>query len=207
MHLLGAKFSFLCLYAAALAISLDEGMYPEMEIPGGYFIGEMDPFQQDFEEGEDMDDQNGWMEVNEGDITQLLDRIEEAERKEDENGVERDDQSSQQTAEEYEDVATEKLAVKTVDEVKDAEETMHAPATTTTMPPSKSTNFWTTDLVVEKAAENEAAKEAMATISTAGVIASATAAAMGEGAKAILSQVETTLSSVDDLDVMTSESQ
>ncbi|VDK21165.1 unnamed protein product [Taenia asiatica] len=198
-----------------MAISLGEGMYPEMELPGGYFMGELDPFQQDFGEDDDIDDQNGWMVVNEGDFTQLLNQIEEAEQREDEEEVRREEDSFQKVAEAYENSATEKLEVKAMDERGDTEETEHVP-TTVTLTPSKSTDFWTTDLVAKEINENEAvnkptyteaATESLITTGPTSVIPSATSAAVGKGTTASLNHAETTLSSVDDLDLMTSEYQ
>lgn len=198
-----------------MAISLDEGMYPEMELPGGYFMGELDPFQQDFAEDDDIDDQNGWMVVNEGDITQLLNQIEEAEQREDEEDMKGENPSSQRIAEGFENISTEKPTVETGDEREDTEETERVP-TVVTMTSSKATDFWNTDSVVKKMAGNEAvnepahteaATESMTTTSTASVISSAMTTAMGKGTTTSLSHAETTLSSVDDFDAMTSDSQ
>ncbi|KAL5110620.1 hypothetical protein TcWFU_007174 [Taenia crassiceps] len=198
-----------------MAIALDEGMYSALELPGGFFMGEMDPFQQDFGEDDDIDDQNGWMVVNEGEITQLLNQIEEAEQREDEEEMKGENHNSQRIDEAYESIATEKSAVETADERRDIGEIEHTP-TTVTMASSKSADFWTTNSVVKKIPENdavkkpantEAATDSTTAASTTSGIPSTTATALGEATTASLRHAETTLSSTDDFDALTSEAE
>ncbi|VDM31085.1 unnamed protein product [Hydatigera taeniaeformis] len=182
-------------------------MSPEFEMPGGFYMREMDPYEQDFGEDEDIDDQNGWMVVNEGDITQLLNQIQEAELKEDEEEFKKENLSSQLIPQMHENIATEKLTAETLDKG----DTDHV-LTTDTLASSKLTNFWTAESVIEDTTKNGAANksayeedlaDSVITTSTVSITTSTTAATREEGTAPSLNSMETNLSTDENFDGMT----
>ena len=117
MHLSETTIALLCIISTSSATLFNDDIYPQMEIPDSYFIDEAYPFRDDFED-EGTDEENGWTVVNEGEISQLLDTIEEAEQKEDEK-----ERMNQDLRRGEEGISTERLTVETVEEPGETEKT------------------------------------------------------------------------------------